>query len=158
MAKRYYVNARDLAILHRRAFFLQRQGHKEAGGILVSDKAGNSHFRFLPNIVHHPYSHTMSASIARKLARSLAGSITVIGSFHSHPIGEAKPSLGDFHGGFYKGMELIYDVCGQEVAVWQMGRNAGIDYTVSASLKRLSGNQGYTFTPRRRRNLKIARG
>lgn len=146
MAKRYYLTAKQVDILRRRAFFFQEQGDQEVCGVLLADAAGNLKLRFLPNISHQPYCHTMSAASIRNVARCVAGRMTVIGSFHSHPIGEAKPSRGDIQNGFYKGVELIYDVCGQNVAVWRLKRNRGIRCADRVSLTWSRGRPEYTFT------------
>jgi proteasome lid subunit RPN8/RPN11 len=53
------------------------------------------------------------------IAKRLNGRERILGTFHSHPLGGAKPSEADLRSGFFNGRELIYDVCAREVRLWR---------------------------------------
>lgn len=44
------------------------------------------------------------------------------GVFHSHPVSEATPSIGDKENGPQNGFALIYDVIGDEFRLWRVER------------------------------------
>jgi proteasome lid subunit RPN8/RPN11 len=47
----------------------------------------------------------------------------VVGSFHSHPVSEAKPGPGDRRGAQIGSLMLVIDCIGQEARLWRIGRN-----------------------------------
>jgi proteasome lid subunit RPN8/RPN11 len=112
--------------LHRRAYFAQQQGHREVCGVVFVDSRGRLAVRFLANRRNLPYTHrilekdaTSAASVAKRKGQRL------LGTFHSHPLGEARPGKADLESGFLNGFELIYDVCDRTARLWQVHRTCG---------------------------------
>ena len=56
----------------------------------------------------------------REIKGSLDDKVKLMGVFHSHPLSEPVPGEGDIEGGFYKGIMLIYDVCGMDAKLWKL--------------------------------------
>ena len=48
-----------------------------------------------------------------------------LGTFHSHVVGTAIPGPRDVREGFYRGYQLVYDVCGREVKLYRRVRRGG---------------------------------
>jgi proteasome lid subunit RPN8/RPN11 len=109
--------------LHLRAIRAQQRGHLEVCGVVVVYASGRIKLRFLRNYSTMPYTFEMCRSETRAVRRATErNGQRMLGSFHSHPVGEAKPGPGDISKGFYRGVELIYDVCGRCARLWKVQR------------------------------------
>ena len=70
-------------------------------------------------------SQTGEFGITRKeLREAQFKSSGIWGIFHSHPISEANPSVGDVSGGPYQGHAIIYDLIGDEFRLWRITRRS----------------------------------
>lgn len=116
----YFISNRERLRLHRRAYRAQQLDHSEICGALIVDGKRCITFLFLKNYSTQPGRYELRLSDIRSARTSVSHSARrIIGTFHSHPLSEARPSLGDRKRGFYRGIELIYDVCGREIKLWQ---------------------------------------
>ena len=107
--------------LHLRAMRAQQRGHFEVCGVVVVRGGGRIKLRFLLNYSTVPYRFEMRRSEVQAVQRAIErNGQRVLGSFHSHPVAEAKPGPGDIGKGFYGGVELIYDVCGRCARMWMV--------------------------------------
>lgn len=107
--------------LHLRAIRAQQHGHLEVCGVVVVNARGRIKLRFLLNYSTMPYTFEMRRSEAQAVQRATErNGKRVLGSFHSHPLSDAKPGPGDISKGFYRGVELIYDVCGRCARLWKV--------------------------------------
>jgi proteasome lid subunit RPN8/RPN11 len=111
--------------LHERAHRAQRHNQSEVCGLMLICRGNNLHLRFLKNRSTESGKYLLSRSETKAAARSASGKgQKVLGTFHSHPISEAIPSPGDLQRGFFRGYELIYDVCGRKARLWRLTRNS----------------------------------
>lgn len=120
MANPYLLEHKEYRRLHDRSYRAQQAGHREACGVLLVDTQRNIRLIFLKNLSNRPYSYEVDCDEIRTIVRNtrtLKKEI-VLGSFHSHPVGEANPGKGDVKNAFYNGIEMIYDVCGLDVKLW----------------------------------------
>ncbi len=118
--QKYFISNREKLRLHRRAYKAQQQDHSEVCGVSIIDQRGYISFEFLKNYSAQPGRYALRLSDVRSIKRSISQyGKRLLGTFHSHPLSEAIPSLRDRKNGFYRGIELIYDVCGRELKLWQ---------------------------------------
>lgn len=116
----YFISDRERHRLHRRAYRAQQRDHSEVCGALLVDQRKRLTFWFLKNHSVNRASYEVYLSDMKTVTASLAqSSKRILGTFHSHPVSEARPGTGDLKRGFYRGIELIYDVCGREMRLWQ---------------------------------------
>lgn len=107
--------------LHLRAIRAQQRGHLEVRGVVEVNARRRIKLRFLLNYSTMPYRFEMRRSEIQAVQRAIErNGQRVLGSFHSHPVSKAKPGSGDIGKGFYRGVELIYDVCGRYVRLWRL--------------------------------------
>jgi proteasome lid subunit RPN8/RPN11 len=104
----------------RHAVVLARAEHKEVCGLLVD----NGYFLEMlevKNVSRRPGSFLLSLRDARKLeqAASLVGN-KVVGSFHSHVLGLAKPGKADIQGSQDGEIMLIIDTLDREAKLWRI--------------------------------------
>ena len=112
--------------LHNRAYRAQQRNHSEVCGVLVIDSDKRIELRFLRNRSDQPYKYRLSRMDIRTVRNSIAGqNRRILGTFHSHPVGEAVPGPGDLAEGFFNGTELIYDVCALEARLWRRRNHGG---------------------------------
>jgi len=74
----------------------------------------------------HRYATRLKES--RKAVEGIeAEGMMLMGSFHSHPIGYAKPGKGDLQYAIRSNVKflLIYDVCGRDAKLWRLKRTRG---------------------------------
>jgi proteasome lid subunit RPN8/RPN11 len=104
----------------RRAVRLARAEHKEVCGLLV-DNGFFLQMLEVRNVSRRPGSFVLSLSDARKLERaaSLVGN-KVVGSFHSHVLGLAKPGKTDIHGSHDGEIMLIIDTLDRKARLWRI--------------------------------------
>jgi len=113
--------------LHLRAIRAQQRGHLEVCGVVVVNAKDRIKLRFLVNYSTMPYKFEMRRSEAQAVRRaSERNGLRVLGSFHSHPVGGAKPGPGDIGKAFYRGVELIYDVCGRCARLWKVQKQGRV--------------------------------
>jgi proteasome lid subunit RPN8/RPN11 len=107
--------------MHRRAYRAQQLDHLEVCGVLAADDDNRIRLIFLPNKSQKAYEYELDRKAILAIMRtSLSDGMRAIGTFHSHPVGYALPSQGDLKKGFFRGVELIYDVCGREFKLWRL--------------------------------------
>ena len=116
----FRISTREFNRLHRRAYRAQQDEHREVCGVVLLDQQRQIRLRFVPNRLKTPYRHEMRRTDVASIAKRLDGRERILGTFHSHPLGEAKPSAADLRSGFFNGRELIYDVCAREVRLWRL--------------------------------------
>ncbi len=97
-----------------------RADHKEVCGLLV-DNGFFLQMLEVRNVSRKPGSFILSLSDARELERaaSLLGN-KVVGSFHSHVFGIAKPGKTDIQGARDGEIMLIIDTLDREAKLWQI--------------------------------------
>lgn len=106
--------------LHGRAYHAQQKNHLEVCGVLSIGPDEKIELHFLRNYFNGPRHFQLSNSDIKKIGRELKmKGKKIAGIFHSHPVSEAIPGPGDLKGGFYKGIAMIYDVCGREIKLWR---------------------------------------
>ncbi len=109
----YSIPGTAILELHRQAVEAQQAGHREVCGVMIGRDRTVVSIEFIENICEQPYRHEMRLSDVEEIEKGLLGTgLLVLGTFHSHPVSDAEPSEGDIAHGFYRGVELIYDVCG----------------------------------------------
>ena len=119
----YFLPYREKRRLHRRSVRAQQRSHSEVCGLLA-ERRGRLSLWFMSNESNRPYSYRLGRkAILRTGLEARSAGERVIGSFHSHPVGEATPGLGDLNKGFYRGVELIYDVCAGKARLWRLRRH-----------------------------------
>lgn len=111
--------------LHDRAYRAQQKGHIEVCGIVLCSAKRHFQLIFLKNRSTKPYSYEVDLMEIRKLEQCIPSRMKIVATFHSHPIGYAKPSKGDLRKGFYRNCELIYDVCGRDAKLWRRFKSQG---------------------------------
>jgi proteasome lid subunit RPN8/RPN11 len=123
MAASYLLPPREKRRLHDRAFRAQQRDHSEVCGALVVDDDKHCELWFFTNLSNRPRRFDFLASNLRAAkSQARANGKRVIGVFHSHPVGYAKPSKSDLHVVPVGGYQLIYDVCAREVALWRIAK------------------------------------
>jgi len=123
---RYILPYKEKRKLHGRAYRAQQRNHDEVCGLLVTGSDKIIELVFLKNISNDAYNFKINRSeIIGVLKGIKSRNKHILGSFHSHPVGEAIPSKGDLENGFYKGFEMIYDVCAREVKLWRLNKKTG---------------------------------
>jgi proteasome lid subunit RPN8/RPN11 len=116
----FVMSRTELNRLHRRAYRAQQNEHREVCGVVLSDTNRRLRLLFVRNRVKASYRHEMFRSDVSIIARRLGRRERILGTFHSHPLGEARPSAGDLMSGFFNGRELIYDVCARKLRLWRL--------------------------------------
>jgi proteasome lid subunit RPN8/RPN11 len=114
--------------LHDRAYRAQQRDQSEVAGLVVVEEDAKLTLMYLPNHSLDPCRYTLlwrEVLEASRVVRREGG--RVLGTFHSHPITEARPSEGDIARGFFHRHELIYDVCGREVRLWRLAKRRTTD-------------------------------
>lgn len=107
--------------LYRRAYRAQQNGYYEICGLMIVDRNRSIRLEFLKNQSKRPGQFSIDLNEARFVVRQAkqSSSTRVLGSFHSHPVGEAIPGASDLANGFYYGVEMIFDVCACEARLWR---------------------------------------
>jgi len=78
---------------------------------------------FIRNEASVPGSWRISPQDANEVVRLLKGTgLTMVGTFHSHPISEAVPGSSDLAKAKPGSLLLIYDVCGRAARLWRVRR------------------------------------
>ena len=127
MASEYRIQKHLIETLHRQAYAAQQEAHLEVCGVLVGRSRDILELRYVTNVKREPYTHSMRRTDVEEIESDVATTgLSILGTFHSHPVSEARPSGGDIAGGFCNGMELIYDVCGEQARLWRLVREGGI--------------------------------
>ncbi len=120
----YKLPYRERRRLHERSYRAQQRDGSEVCGLLVVGRDKRIRLQFLRNIAKEPGKYNIDLREVKAMNRSIvAQNKKILGSFHSHPVSEAIPGAGDLKTGFYRGIEMIYDVCGREVKLWRVKRN-----------------------------------
>lgn len=115
----FKLSPETLEELKNKACDAQQLDQSEVCGLLVTEDGTLLSFDFLPNESDRAGSYSLSfETLEERVAQLSKLGKTVIGSFHSHPISEAIPGPRDIENAFYNGIELIYDVCGEEARLW----------------------------------------
>ncbi len=135
----YILPTHELRSLHKAAYSAQQRNHLEVCGAVIVRRGSEIALRLLPNRSDEPYRYALSLNDLSALEKELADSeFQVIGSFHSHPLSEAVPGPGDVERGFYKGMELIYDVCARQARLWYRDRTRSEPHLLELPLRVVS--------------------
>jgi proteasome lid subunit RPN8/RPN11 len=117
---RYVLPSATRRSLHRRAYQAQQSDHAEVCGALLCDAKGQLQLVFLPNQSKRPSCWLLSTADLRGAAKAAAErGLTLLGTFHSHVVGHAVPGPRDLREGFYRGHQLIYDVCGRHAKLYR---------------------------------------
>ena len=105
--------------LHGRAYRAQQSGHHEVCGLIIADRGRALDLVFIPNDASRPGSWELSTQKVANVRRALRGSTRrVVGTFHSHPVGYAKPGRSDMQRAPLNSLMLVYDVCGRDAQLW----------------------------------------
>ena len=140
--------------LHLRAIRAQQRGHLEVCGVVVVNASGRIKLRFMLHYSTMPYRFEMRRSEAQAVQRAIErNGHRVLGSFHSHPVGEAKPGPGDIGKGFYGGVELIYDVCGRCARIWKVQKQGRAKRVFELPLYYEEGRRKVKALGRRKRRV-----
>jgi proteasome lid subunit RPN8/RPN11 len=120
----YKLPYKERRRLHERSYRAQQRDGSEVCGLLLVGRDKRIELRFLRNIAKEPGKYNIDLREVKVLHRAISShSKKILGSFHSHPVSEAVPGAGDLEIGFYRGIEMIYDVCGREIKLWSVKRN-----------------------------------
>jgi proteasome lid subunit RPN8/RPN11 len=110
--------------LHDRAFRAQQKDHLEVCGAVVVNGLGILRLIFLENRTKTSYRFLIRRRDLVEVRKGLRSpGERLIGTFHSHPIGEAKPSPRDRKLCGLRTYLLIYDVCGRESKLWRLTKS-----------------------------------
>lgn len=116
----------EWTLLRDRSFLAQQIGHLEVCGVFGVTKRNEIRLYFIPNRIKKPYAFRVYRRDVIRIEKLAAkSSIQVRGTFHSHPISEAVPGENDYAQGFYRNHLMIYDVCGEELAIWHRDQFSG---------------------------------
>ena len=119
----YILPYREKRRLCDRAYRAQQRDQSEVCGLLIADSKRRIALHFVKNDSGVPGKYKIAKDEIQAVRKNaILHKKRVLGSFHSHPISEAIPGRGDVTGGFYAGVEMIYDVCGREVKLWRIQR------------------------------------
>jgi proteasome lid subunit RPN8/RPN11 len=120
MRHRYFIHQTDLRRLVGRAAAVAKRHAREVVGLLIdngfflelvecrnkSRRAGSFSFYYV--------------DIRSKVAAAERLGHEVVGTFHSHPAGLAKPGEGDVTNAVDNSLMLIIDCTGREAALWRI--------------------------------------
>ena len=97
------------------------QGDLEVCGVLVVDKQQNLDLVFAKNHSSRSCRFEIDLDEVRDIRRDMkARGMTVVGSFHSHPVGLWMPGPGDCESAALNFLMLVYDVTGRQLASWRI--------------------------------------
>jgi proteasome lid subunit RPN8/RPN11 len=117
----YVLPYREFRRLHGRALRAQQRDQSEVCGLVAVQRGRRLHLVYLRNHSVVPCKTVLDLRELRLVARNAVRfKETVLGAFHSHPIADAVPGRNDRLSGFFRGHELIYDVCGLNARLWEM--------------------------------------
>lgn len=123
----YILPSSEWRRLQLKAYHAQQQNHLEVCGVLVTGLEKRIKLWFLHNCSKQPYHYALNMTDFRTIQNLIANQNQhLLGSFHSHPISEAVPGPGDLEKAFFKGVELIYDVCGEQAKLWSVKKCQGV--------------------------------
>ncbi|SRR6266581_2687134 len=123
MNQYFVLTLKEHRRLHARALRAQQRDQSEVCGALIADGTGRIELRFLANHSDRSGHFEMKRGElqgAAQAARTRGKS--VVGTFHSHPVGYAQPSPSDLKVGRVGSLQLIYDVCGRELCLWRVAK------------------------------------
>jgi proteasome lid subunit RPN8/RPN11 len=120
----FLLSFKERRRLHDRASRAQQKDHLEVCGAVVANGDGHLRLIFLENKAEASYRFVVRRRDLAEVRRGLRGSgERLIGTFHSHPIGLAKPSPRDRKLCGLRTYLLIYDVCGREAKLWRLTKD-----------------------------------
>lgn len=123
----YLLPSSEWRKLQLRAYRAQQQNHLEVCGVLVTGMEKRIKFWFLHNRSRQPYHYELRMTDFRTVQNLITNQNQyLLGTFHSHPLSEAVPGPGDLENAFFKGVELIYDVCGEQARLWSVKKCQGV--------------------------------
>jgi proteasome lid subunit RPN8/RPN11 len=101
----------------------KRNGGREVCGLVFLAPHNELRLAFLRNHSRLPYQYRLSnGDIKLCIKRHAAENLKAIGIFHSHPVSQAKPGIGDLNAWPLHYLGMIYDVIGDEVIIWKFDR------------------------------------
>ena len=138
--KTYTLPPRERLRLHGRAYRAQQRNHFEVGGLLLADRRDHLCLVFVKNRSNRPYHYEVElGEIQRVLASLGGGKASIIGTFHSHPIGKATLSRGDKEACAVGQLTLVYDVSRKEARLWRVRTKDGRRQAIEVDLARDPG-------------------
>jgi hypothetical protein len=120
--KPYVLSKKETRRLHDRARRAQRHDQSEVCGALLVDPRRRLRFTFLANRSAAPAAWQLTRADLRSARLQAPAGWRILGSFHSHVVSTAVPGPRDLREGFYRGYQLIYDVCGREAKLFRRVR------------------------------------
>jgi proteasome lid subunit RPN8/RPN11 len=139
----YRLASSERRRLVRRAVRAQRDGQREVCGILVADRRRFLRLLFVPNEATAAGAWRFPGEWLEEVERLLRGTpLSIVGTFHSHPVSEAVPGRSDLSTAPSGLLQLIYDVCGREVKLWRVISNGprGKEIPEPVELKHVNGS------------------
>jgi proteasome lid subunit RPN8/RPN11 len=115
----YVVLRNERRRLHDRARRAQQRNQTEVCGVLLVDIRRRLRFAFLPNRSTQQAAWALSRADLRAAGQQAPSGWRPLGTFHSHVVGVAMPGPRDVREGFYRGHQLVYDVCGREAKLFR---------------------------------------
>jgi proteasome lid subunit RPN8/RPN11 len=113
-----HIQIKRLRILAKIA---KSKGNFEVCGIVGHNRKDVITLFFLRNLANRAGIFRIKSKDVTDLENYLQqNGISIIASFHSHPISEAVPSKSDKKNAFLKERELIYDVIGRNMKMWEI--------------------------------------
>lgn len=104
----------------------QKLGQREVCGLIVSKDGVRIRLAYLRNEASRGGEFLISEQSQKSTVRSARGQgMKVLGTFHSHPIGEAIPGPRDIQTARSGSLMLIYDVCGRQARLWKIQKIKG---------------------------------
>ena len=123
--KPYVVPTNERRRLHDRARRAQLRDQTEVCGVVLVNARRRLRFTFLPNRSTRQAVWALTRTDVRAAGQHAPRGWRLLGSFHSHVVGTAIPGPRDVREGFYRGFQLVYDVCGREVKLYRRVRRRG---------------------------------
>ena|SRR6185295_4006905 len=122
---RLRILAADLRAVTRRAVSLARASQREVAGVLVSH-GGVLSLVELKNVSRRRghFEIRLADIRAKGRAAKQIGS-SVVGTWHSHIVSEARPGPGDLESARENSLMLIIDTIGREALLWRVRRKRG---------------------------------
>lgn len=107
--------------LKREARRAQRAGNREVCGAILQRDDQSLALCFADNESTHAHSYELSPQSVRRMKEiARATGSTIIGSFHSHPTGDARPGPEDLEAASLHSLMLIHSVRTGETKLWKV--------------------------------------
>lgn len=120
MDTKYFFKAKEIESFMSKALSAQKK-FREVCGIIVNDLQNNFELIYLKNKSNKPGHFELDLNKIKEIETKMKKrKKKVCGIFHSHPLGEARPSTEDLKITTPYRLLLIYDVCEKDLKLWKI--------------------------------------